>query len=129
MSIIKIGILSLTAVICAMTVKEQKPQFAVVISIAAGILISYNAVSRLQTISGLFESLMEYTAMKEAYFTILVKIVGISYIADFCSGICKDSGYQAIAGQVEIFGKIAVLTVSMPVMLAVFQTVTEFLKQ
>lgn len=128
MSILKIGILGLAAVICAMTVKEQKPQFSVVISIAAGILISYNAVIRLNTISGLFESLMEYAAMKESYFAILIKIVGISYIADFCSGICKDSGYQSIAGQIEIFGKIAVLTVSMPVMLAVFETVTEFLK-
>lgn len=128
MSILKIGILGLTAVICAMTVKEQKPQFSVVISIAAGILISYNAVVRLNTISGLFESLMEYAAMKESYFAILIKIVGISYIADFCSGVCKDSGYQSIAGQIEVFGKIAVLTVSMPVMLAVFETVTEFLK-
>lgn len=128
MSILKIGILGLTAVICAMTVKEQNPQFSVVISIAAGILISYNAVVRLNTISGLFESLMEYAAMKESYFAILIKIVGISYIADFCSGVCKDSGYQSIAGQIEVFGKIAVLTVSMPVMLAVFETVTEFLK-
>ena len=42
--------------------------------------------------------------------------------------VCKDSGYQSIAGQIEVFGKIAVLTVSMPVMLAVFETVTEFLK-
>ena len=87
MSILKIGILGLTAVICAMTVKEQNPQFSVVISIAAGILISYNAVVRLNTISGLFESLMEYAAMKESYFAILIKIVGISYIADFCSGL------------------------------------------
>lgn len=128
MSIIKIGVLGLAAVICAMTVKEQKPQFAMLISLAAGILISYNTIFRLQTISELWKSLMAYSAMKETYFAILIKIVGISYIADFCSGICKDSGYQAIAGQIEVFGKIAVLTVSMPVIMAVFQTITAFLK-
>lgn len=128
MSIIKIGVLGLAAVICAITVKEQKPQFAMLISLAAGILISYNTVFRLQTISELLKSLMEYSDMKETYFAILIKIVGISYIADFCSGICKDSGYQAIAGQIEVFGKIAVLTVSMPVIMAVFQTITAFLK-
>ena len=116
MSILKISVLGLASVICGMIVKEQKPQFSVAISIAAGILIGYNAIFRLQTLSGLFKSLMEYSAMKD------------SYIADFASGICKESGYQAIAGQIEVFGKAAVLTVSAPVMLAVFQTVTDFLK-
>lgn len=128
MNILKIGVLGLAAVICAITVKEQKPQFALLISMAAGILISYNAIFRLKNIADIFENLLEYTSIRQTYFIILMKIVGISYIADFSSAICKDSGYQAIAGQIEIFGKIAILTVSMPVMLAVFQTVTDFLK-
>ena len=127
MNIIKIGILGLAAVICAMTVKEQKPQFAVLISMAAGILISYNAIFRLKNMAQLFESLMTYTAIRESWFLILMKIVGISYVAEFSSGICKDAGYRAIAGQIEIFARIAILTVSTPVMLALFQTVTEFL--
>ncbi len=127
MDIVKTGILSLTAVFCALMVKEQKPQFSLLISLAAGILISYNAIFRLKIISELFETMMSYTAIKSSYFMILMKIVGISYIADFSSGICRDSGYQAIGSQIEVFSKIAVLTVSAPVMLAVFQTVTEFL--
>ena len=127
MNIVKTGILGLAAVLAAMTVKEQKPQFALLISMAAGILISYSAVSRLQAISNLFENLMAATSMKDTYYAILMKIVGISYIAEFTSGICKDCGYQAIAGQVELFAKVAVLTVSAPVMLAMFQTVTEVL--
>ena len=127
MNIIKTGILGLAAVICAMTVKEQKPQFAALVSLAAGILISYNAVFRLKTISQLFENLTEYTAIRSSWFLILMKIVGISYVSEFLSEICKDAGYHAIAGQIEIFGKVAILTVSTPVILALFQTVTEFL--
>ena len=105
MNIIKTGILGLSAVLCALLVKEQKPQFSLLISLAACILISYNAIFRLKTLSDLFESLMAYTAMKSSYFLILMKI----------------------GSQIEIFAKVAVLTVSAPVMLAVFQTVTEFL--
>lgn len=127
MNIVKIGILGITAVFCAMTVKEQKPQFAVVISVAACILIFYSAISRLQTVAELLESLTSYTAIKASYLAILLKIVGISYISDFSASICRDSGYQAIAGQIEIFGKMAILTVSTPVVLALFNTVTDFL--
>lgn len=127
MDIIKIGILSLTAVICAMTVKEQKPQFSVLISMAAAILISYNAIIRLKNIAQLFETLIEYTAIRNSWLLLLMKMVGISYVAEFSSGICREAGHQAIAGQIEIFAKIAILTVSTPVLLALFQTVTEFL--
>ena len=103
MNIVKTGILGLSAVLCALLVKEQKPQFSLLISLAACILISYNAIFRLKTLSDLFESLMAYTAMKSSYFLILMKIVGISYIADVTSAICKDSGYHAIGSQIEIF--------------------------
>lgn len=127
MDIIKIGILSLTAVICAMTVKEQKPQFAVLISMAAAVLISYNAIARLKNIAQLFDSLIEYTAIRNSWLLLLMKMTGISYVAEFSAGICRDAGHQAIAGQIEIFAKIAILTVSTPVLLALFQTVTEFL--
>ena len=58
MDIVKTGILSLTAVFCALMVKEQKPQFSLLISLAAGILISYNAIFRLKIISELFETMM-----------------------------------------------------------------------
>ena len=45
----------------------------------------------------------------------------------FSSGICKDAGYQAIAAQIEIFGKLAILVVGMPVLLALLETIQEFL--
>ena len=54
-------------------------------------------------------------------------MVGITYIAQFSSGFCIDAGYQAIAAQIEIFGKLAILVVGMPVLLALLETIQEFL--
>ena len=127
MNIIKTGILGLAAVICAMTVKEQKPQFAVLVSLAAGILISYNAIFRLKTISQLLENLTEYTAIRSSWFLILVKIVGISYVSEFSSGICKDAGYSTTAAQIELFCKLSVMVLSMPVLMALLKTIQEFM--
>ena len=58
----------------------------------------------------------------------LLKIVGITYIADFSSNLCKDAGYGAIAGQIEIFGKLSVLAISTPILMALLETVQSFLK-
>ena len=47
---------------------------------------------------------------------ILLKIMGISYIAEFVSDIAKDSGYSALSNQIQIYGKITILVVSVPIL-------------
>lgn len=51
--------------------------------------------------------------MKQAIFPVILKMVGITYIAEFASGICKDAGYQTIAGQIETFAKLTILALGM----------------
>jgi stage III sporulation protein AD len=65
--------------------------------------------------------------MNTIYITTLIKIIGITYVAEFASGICKDAGYSAIAGQIEVFAKIAVMALSMPVLIALLETIDSFL--
>ena len=73
------------------------------------------------------EQIQSFLTLDTEYIAIMLKMVGITYIAQFSSGICKDAGYQAIAAQIEIFGKLAILVVGMPVLLALLETTQEFL--
>jgi len=73
------------------------------------------------------EQIQSFLTLDTEYIAIMLKMVGITYIAQFSSGICKDAGYQAIAAQIEIFGKLAILVVGMPVLLALLETIQEFL--
>ena len=54
-------------------------------------------------------------------------MIGITYIAEFSAGICKDAGYGALGTQIEIFGKLSILAVSMPILLALLETLKVFL--
>ena len=65
--------------------------------------------------------------LKAGYIQTLMKIIGITYIAEFASDLCKDAGYQTIAGQIQIFGKLSVLAVSIPVLTALLDTIQTFL--
>ena len=62
----------------------------------------------------------------QSYLTLLFKVVGITWISELVSGICKDSGYSAVASQVELFGKIAILFAGMPIFLALAETIAGF---
>ena len=48
-------------------------------------------------------------------------------MAQFAAEICKDAGYGAVGSQIELFGKVSILFVSMPVLLALLQMVGDFL--
>lgn len=127
MDMIKIGILGMVSILLALLLKEWKPQFSVLISMTACILIFFTALTRMGSMAEIFAELTKQISFKESYMRILLKIIGISYVADFSSNLCKDAGYSAIAGQIEIFGKISVLTVSVPVVMALLSTVSELL--
>ena len=59
--------------------------------------------------------------------TTLMKMFGITYVAEFTSGICKDAGFGALGGQIEIFGKLSILAISTPILLALLETLQVFL--
>lgn len=128
MDMVKIGVLGIAGVLTGLMVREMKPQFSTMISMAACVVIFFYAVSRLEALAELFAEMTGYVTIRDGYLEILLKIVGISYIADFASGICRDAGFSAVAGQIELFGKISVLTISTPVVLALLDTVSGFLR-
>ncbi|MDO4344479.1 MAG: stage III sporulation protein AD [Eubacteriales bacterium] len=127
MDMLKIGALGISGILMSLLVREWKPQFSVFISMATCIVIFFCAVKRIEAMAEVFSGLTQYIAVQESYLKILLKIVGISYIADFAASICKDAGYSAIAGQIEISGKISVMAISTPIVLALLNTISEYL--
>ena len=66
--------------------------------------------------------------MNQAYLTALLKMAGITYIAELASGLCRDAGYSSMGTQIEMFGKLSILAVSAPIVLALFETLESFLE-
>ena len=81
----------------------------------------------LRTIIDTVKELTKTINLDHGYITILLKMLGITYVAEFSSGICKDAGFQTIASQIEIFSKISILVLSMPILVALIQTIQGFL--
>ena len=124
---IKIAVLGITGILLALFLKETRPVFAVLISMASCMLIFFCAVEKLRYLSESLQQLQSYTNIKDAYVKILFKMIGITYIGQFSAGICKDAGYSAVAGQIEIYERLAVLAISMPILTALLETIHAFL--
>ncbi len=120
--IVKIGLFGLTGVLLAVQFKAVKPEYATYIGLGIGILVTAYAMNEFQGLVSSLETLKKYFSGAESYLTILVKVIGITYICEFCAGICKDAGYGAIADQIEMLGKLSVMFAGLPILLAVVQT-------
>lgn len=127
MNIVQAGVLGVAGVLLAIQFKNGKTEYGMYISIALSLLIFFGIMGYMETILQMLRTIGSYIQIDTAYIGILLKMTGITYIAEFSSDICKDAGYQTIAGQIEIFGKLVILALSLPVLLAVLETVRGFL--
>lgn len=124
---IKIVCLGLSGVMLGLFLRQLKSPFAEVISLATCLLIIFYSLIKLSGVFGMINTFSSYFEGQKDYFRILLKIIGITYLADFSANICRDAGYSSIAGQIEIFGKISILAISSPIILALLEAVYDFL--
>ena len=126
MAFVKIGALALAGVMLGILLKSAKQEYAIFLGIVVCMLIFSCTVSYMGQVKLQLAAFEKYISSHDSYFSLLFKVVGITWICEFVSGICKDSGYSAVAAQMELLGKIAVLFAGMPVFLALIETIAGF---
>jgi len=123
MEIIKIGILGVVGVMLALQFKSNRPEYGLYLGAVLCLIIFSFSLSGLNLLMVKIRDLGKYINGSESYLGFLFKAVGITYVCEFCASICKDAGYSAVAGQIEIFGKLSVLLMGMPVLVAVVENI------
>lgn len=127
MDIIKISLIGVGGVMLGFLLKGTRPEYASFITMGIGIVILGLAVGKLEYLFSSLDKLRKSIPVESGYLSALVKMIGITYIGQFASGICKDAGYQATGAQIELFCKLSIMVLSMPVLLALLETIQEFL--
>ena len=124
---ISAAILGITAMLLAIQLKNMKSEMGIYVALAATIIIFSYGVDKLSVVLETVDKLTRYLNIPFAYIGILLKMVGITYICEFASALCRDGGYQSIATQLETFGKLSIMAVSTPVILSLFETIESLL--
>lgn len=127
MDIIKVGILGVAAVLMAIPLRKEKQEYSMFLSMAVCICIFIYIITKVQIVLEFVEKLEGMIAIDSTYIGLVIKMVGITYAAEFAVNVCRDSGYGAIAGQIENFAKMSILVVSLPVLMAFIDTVGSLL--
>jgi stage III sporulation protein AD len=127
MSILQITAIGLVAALLIMIVKQQRPDIALIIALAAGSILLIMMLGNIKVIVSTIEDMARKASLDSVYLATVLKVVGIAYIAEFGSQICKDSGEGTIASKIELGGKVLVMILALPILTALMEAVLNIL--
>ena len=127
MDIVKIIGVGLIALIIIVVLKQYRPEFVIYVSLIAGALILLMVIDKIGSIIDLLTTLSNKTAINNEFLILLIKITGIAFLTEFAVSICKDSGEVAIANKVDLGGKILIISMSIPIISSLLETILQVL--
>jgi stage III sporulation protein AD len=127
MEIVQILIIGMIAAIIVVLLKEERPEIALQLSLATGVVIFLLMLSKLTVVIQAMQQIALKINIDVTYLNIVLKIIGIAYLASFGVEICKDAGQSSIAGKIEFGGKILIITLAIPILMAVMDMVLKIM--
>lgn len=125
--ILKISAVAIAAALCAVVVKKQVRELALVLALTAGAVILTAALGALESVRALLDELAQLAGLEPAVLAPVVKTVGVAIITRVTVEVCKDAGEGGIAAFVEIAGSAVALYLALPLVRAVLSAITGLL--
>ena len=119
----KVIFIALIVLILGITISNFNPEYKVYITVIFGMVVIFMLFNELKTYIEEFINLFNKYNIKTEYFDTILKIVGIAYICDFISLLCKDLNYESVGKKVEIAGKLVILIYSVDIIKVFFDQI------
>lgn len=126
-TILEIGLIGVAAALIATFIRKERGDLALLIGMVAGVIIFFYVLSQISAVMVFVSQILDMVQIEEAYYTQLIKMLGVAYVAEFASSICKDAGYQSISGMIELFAKISIVALSIPGLVFLVETLEQFI--
>lgn len=127
MMILKVISFALVALFSYLLFKDKRGDLAALILLAAGVVIFIYCISQVSEVVNFLKTIADKAGIDTVYIQIVLKILAIAYLASFASEICKDAGAGSLASKVEFSGKMFILVLAIPILMAVLDSILQIL--
>ncbi len=115
MNVLTISALCICASLLSLCVKQIRPDIGQLITIGASVIILLFILPYAKDALFAASEFSSYSGTGGKYFEPILKITGISYVTQLGSELCLDANEKALSSRVEMAGKIAILTLTLPI--------------
>ena len=123
----KIAAAGIAFTLLAVCLKQIKEEYRTYLMLAAGLFFGYYLLEQIRYLIQSMNQLRQYLSIDNIYMESILKMIGITYIGQFSAGICKDAGYQSVALQIEIFARLGIMVLCIPILMTLLEVVRGFL--
>ena len=127
MMILKVISFALVALFLYLLFKDKRGDLAALILLAAGVVIFIYCISQVSEVVNFLKNIADRAGIDTVYIQIVLKILAIAYLASFASEICKDAGAGSLASKVEFSGKMFILVLAIPILMAVMNSILQIM--
>lgn len=127
MDILQIVGLGIIATVIIIILKAQRPEMAIQVSMLTGVVIFLLVAGKISSVIDILKSYASKTSIDMAYISILLKIIGITYITEFGAEVCKDAGEASIASKIELAGKVVIILMAIPIITSLLDLITKIM--
>ncbi len=124
MDIVQIVAIGLITAILSLSVKKYNAEMSVLIAVVGGIIIFLLVIPKIGAVLEVLKRLGNLINIESEYLVIMLKVIGIAYIAEFGIQVCKDAGEGVIASKIELAGKVLIMVISLPIIVSVIESIT-----
>ena len=122
--LIRIAGIGIIGAILAVVIAERKPEMAMLIGLAFGVMALILAAGRASAVISLIDDSIKKSGIDSKLIVPIFKITGLAYITQFSTDACRDANQNGIASKIEIVGKIMMLAVAVPIATALIEIIT-----
>lgn len=115
--------IGVASALLALTLRKDRPEMALVISLAAGLCLLIAVVDKLREVIDVMNSLAAKAELSEPVMPLLLRIIGIAVLCELGAQLCRDAGEGGIAAKIEMGGKLMVLVLAMPIAVSLVELV------
>ncbi len=122
-----VGVALIAGVLLVVLRGLGRPELAMLLSLLTGAVLLLAVLGKVFGVVDLLEALGRRSGVDGGQIGVLLKVIGIAYVADFGTAVLRDAGEAALAQKVELAGKAAILLLAIPLVLAILDTVLRLL--
>ena len=127
MEIFQVAALGLVAGVLALLIRQSRPEIALLLSLVTGAMIFLLLLDRMVSVVAILQELAQRAKVNSFYLTTVLKVIGVAYLAEFSGQVLRDAGEGALAAKVEMAGKVIILVLAAPIMLAILEVINRLL--
>lgn len=124
---VKIVAISLICACIILYLKSINSELTILATIGAGIIITTFLINYVNEAFALINKVAELTGIDKNMYSLIFKITSIGYLVEFGASTLNDFGLNSLACKLEMIGKIAIFSVSIPIFYAIINVLTGIL--